>query len=117
MALAISRVIESKVGVHCRNYLVVVHRILSLSESQFSELLRDDSFLEISSFSALPFAQPGFETVAFHPAVGAAVFFTEPAEEGALADEACLENFLVGCFQRFFLPVVICRSHVYVVLV
>src|SRR5438309_4398203 len=61
------------------------------------------SFLEIPGLSALPFAQPRFETVALHPAVGAAVFFAEPSEECALADEACLENFLVGCFQRFFL--------------
>src|SRR5438309_968187 len=39
VALAISGVIETKVRVHCRNNLMVVHWILSFSESQFSELL------------------------------------------------------------------------------
>jgi len=103
VAFTISSVIESEVRIHCWNNLVIVHRILGFGQSQFSELLRDDSFLEVSSLSALTFPIAGLEPVAFHSAVGAAVFFAEPAEERALADEACLENFLVGCFQRFFL--------------
>ena len=86
MAFSISRMIESKVSVHRRNNLVIVHRILSFSESKFSELLGDDSFLELSNLPTLAFAEAGFETVAFLPAVGAAVFFAEPSEECAFAD-------------------------------
>src|SRR5207245_9556782 len=66
-------------------------------------LFQATPFFESSRLSALTFPIPGLEPVAFHSAVGAAVFFAEPSEECALADEACLENFLVGCFQRFFL--------------
>src|SRR2546428_6754521 len=95
--------IDCKVRVHCRNNLVIIHWILGFSQAQLSQLLRDDSFLEVSNLSTLTFAQARFETVAFHSAVVAAVFLAEPAEERALADEACLQNFLVGCFQHFFL--------------
>ena len=86
MTLAISRMVQSEIRVHGRNNLMIVHRILSFSESKFSELLGDDSFLEVSNLPTLAFAEAGFETVALHPAVGAAVFFAEPSEECAFAD-------------------------------
>src|SRR6266436_7452365 len=88
--------IECKIRVHCRNNLVIIHRILGFSQAQLSQLLRDDSFLEVSNLSTLTFAQARFETVAFHSAVVAAVLLTEPAEERPLADETCLQNFLVS---------------------
>src|SRR2546430_16831664 len=95
--------IDCKVRVHCRNNLVIIHWILGFSQAQLSQLLRNDSFLEVSNLSALTFAQARFETGAFHSAVVAAIFLAEPAEERALADEACLQNFLRGYFPHFFL--------------
>ena len=90
MSFAVSGMVEREVCIHCRGNLVIVHWILGLGQAELDELLRDDPLTKLSYLSALSFSQPGFEPVAFHPTVGAAVFFAKPAEKLAFTNEACL---------------------------
>ncbi len=56
MALVVAATIEIEISVHCRRDLMVVHRILGLSKPQFDELLRNDTFSKVASFSTLSLA-------------------------------------------------------------
>src|SRR5205809_3565529 len=99
VTLAISGVVQCEVRIHRRNNLVIVHRILSLGQAELDQLLGYDSLTKFARLPTLPLAQPSFETIAFHSAVGAAVFLAEPSEKLAVADEACPQYLLVSCFQ------------------
>src|SRR5207249_9771994 len=89
MTLAISGVIQREVRIHRRNNLMIVHRILSLGQAELHQLLGDDSLTKFARLPTLPLAQPSFETIALHSAVGATVFLAEPSEKLAVTDEAC----------------------------
>ena len=58
MTFAIAAVIEAYVCVHRCYKFMVVHRILSVSESQFSKLLANGSFAEVKHLPALSLTIP-----------------------------------------------------------
>src|SRR5438094_4915223 len=78
---------------------VIGQRILILGHAELHLLLGYDSLTKFARLPTLPLAQPSFETVALHSAVGATVFLAEPSEKLAVADEACPQDLLVSCFQ------------------